>query len=77
LPNPIDHHPGLQILPDELEDLAVGHPARYPRHEHIELNPVEESVQVDVDDPFQAILDTPPRGPHRLVSGLAGTKSKR
>jgi len=38
--DPVDHHPGLQIPPDEPEDLAVVHLARHPRHQHIELNPV-------------------------------------
>ncbi len=73
----VDHHPGLQIPPDELEDLAVIHLARHPRHQHIELNPVEEPVQVDVHDPLQAVLDAPPRGPHRLVGGPAGTEPER
>jgi hypothetical protein len=44
--DPVDHHPGLQIAPDQPEDLAVVHLARHPRHQHIELNPVEEPVQV-------------------------------
>src|SRR5947209_19102283 len=77
LPDPVDHHPGLQIAPDELEDVAVGYLARYPRHEDIELNPVEKPIQINIDDPLQTIQDTPPRNPHRLVGGFAGTKSKR
>jgi hypothetical protein len=77
LPDPVDHHPGLQIPPDELEDLAVGHLARHPRHQHIELNPIKEPIQVDVHDPLQAILDAPPRDPHRPVGGPAGTKPER
>ncbi len=32
LPDPVDHHPGLQIPPDELKDLAIVHLARHPRH---------------------------------------------
>ena len=75
--DPVDHHPGLQIPPDQPEDLAVIHLARHPRHQHIELNPVKEPVQVDVHDPFQAVLDAPPRDPHRLVGGLAGTEPER
>ena len=74
--DPVNHYPGFQITPDELEDLAVVHLARDPRHEHIEPNPVKKPVQVDVHNPLQAVLDTPPRSPHRLVGGLAGTKSK-
>jgi hypothetical protein len=75
--DPVHHHPGLQIAPDEPEDLAVSHLARHPRHQHIELNPVEKPVQVDVHDPFQAVLDAPPRDPHRLMGGPAGTEPER
>ncbi len=75
--DPVHHHPGLQIAPDEPEDLAVVHLARHSRHQHIELNPVEKPVQVDVCDPFQAVLDAPPRDPHRLVGGLAGAEPER
>jgi site-specific DNA recombinase len=74
LPDPVDHHPGLQISPDELENLAVGHLARHPRHQHIELNPVKEPVQIDVGDPLPAVFDIGPRCPHRLVGGPAGTE---
>jgi len=42
-----------------------------------ELNPVKEPVQVDVCDPFQAVGDAPPRSPHRLVGGPAGTEPER
>ena len=72
-----DHHPGLQIPPDQLEDLAVVHLARHPRHQHIELNPVKEPVQVDVYDPVQAVLDAPPGHLDRLVGGPAGTEPER
>ena len=77
LPDPADHHPGLQIAPDELQDLAVIHLARHPRHQHIELNPVKEPVQVDVHDPLQAVLDAPPGHLDRLVGGPAGTEPER
>jgi len=77
LPDPIDHHPGLQIVPDQPQDLAVIHLARHPRHQHIELNPVKEPVQVDVCDPYQAVGDASPRGPHRLMGGPAGTEPER
>jgi hypothetical protein len=60
--------------PDQPEDLAVGHLACHPRHQHIELDPVEEPVQVNVHDPLQAVLDAPPRDPDRLVGGPAGTE---
>ena len=75
--DPVDHHPGLQIAPDELKDLAVLHLARHPRHQHIELNPVKEPVQVDVRDPLQAVLDAPPGHLDRLVGGPAGTEPER
>ena len=75
--DPIDHHPGLQITPDQPQDLAVIHLARHPRHQHIELNPVKEPVQADVHDPLQAVLDAPPRDPDRLVGGPAGTEPER
>jgi hypothetical protein len=74
LPDPIDHHPGLQIAPDEPENLAVRHLAGHPRHQHIELNPVKEPVQVDVSDPFPAVLDARPGSLHRLVGGPAGAE---
>jgi hypothetical protein len=39
LPDPAGHHPGLQIAPDELQDLAVIHLARHPRHQHTGTEP--------------------------------------
>jgi hypothetical protein len=77
LPDPADHHPGSQIAPDEPENLAVRHPARHPRHQHIEPNPVKEPVQVDAGDPFPATLDARPGRLHRLAGGPAGAEPGR
>ena len=75
--DPVHHHPGLQIAPDQPQDLAVLHLARHPRHQHIELNPVKEPVQVDVCDPLQAVLDAPPGHLNRLMGGPVRAEPER
>jgi hypothetical protein len=72
--DPVHHDPGFQEPAHQREDLAVGDLARHPRHQRIELDPVEEPVQIDVRDPPVPVGDRPPRDPHRLVGGPAGTE---
>ena len=55
LPDPVDHHPGLQIAPDQPEDLAVIHLARHPRHQHTGTEPGRRT------GPGQCLRPTPGR----------------
>ena len=57
---------------DELEHPSVADPSGHAGHQGIVLNPVEEPVEIDIDDPGLPVFDCLPGGLHRLV----GTPSR-
>jgi len=74
-PSRRDHDPGVEIAADELEHRRS--PTVWPRgHQGIVLNPVEEPVEIDIDDPGLPVFDCLPGGLHRWWALRPGRKPK-
>jgi hypothetical protein len=61
---------------DQLSDPPVADLPGHSGHEGVVLNPVEEPVQIDIDDPGLACFDCLPCGFHRLVGTPSRTKAE-
>ena len=72
---PTFHQSRLQIAPDQLQHPFVLHLARHPCHKHVVIHPVEELLQVKIDDPSLAFRNVAPRRLHGLVRVASGTKA--
>ena len=72
----MEHEPGLEIAADESENLGVLDPARDARHQDVMINPVEELLQVEVDDPFGPVFGESAGLAHSLVRTAPGSKAE-
>ena len=57
----------LQVTADQAQDRLVRHPPRQALHEHVVVDPVEELLQVHIDDHPVAFLHIAPRLQHGAV----------
>ena len=76
LDEPPDHHPGVEVLPEEAEEPRVLHPARHPCHEHVVVDAVEELFQVQIHDPAIARFHVAAGGRHRVVAAPPGAEAE-
>src|SRR3970282_1668382 len=62
-----DHAPSIEVPSDELQPPTIADPSGHAGHQGVVLYPVEEPVEIDIDDPGLACLDRPPGGSDRLM----------
>ncbi len=60
LEHPVDHHPGLQPLPDQLERAPVRDPPLHQTHHHVVVDGPEEVRDVELDRPHKAFRERNP-----------------
>ena len=72
---PVDHDARLEVSPDELEKPLILDARGESSHEDVVVDPVEEFLQIAVDDPRIALGDVPLGLLHRLTSALPRSKS--
>ena len=71
---PAVEHARGQEAADEPEQAFVGHPLGHQPHQDVVIDPVEELLQVEVDDEVEAREDVLLRAPDRLMGRASGPK---